>query len=191
MIPRRLPKVAILFSGAGSNMAYILEHLHHKELDVVIALTNNPKAKGIAIAKSYKIPHTVIEHKDYESRELYDTILVRELQAYQPDLTVLAGFMRILTPIFTDTVKAINLHPSLLPRHKGLKAIERSYEDEFHSGGASVHWVSSELDGGEVITQREVTKGDLSFEEYEHEVKTIEKITLADGIKKVLNSDVL
>ncbi len=187
----KLPKVAILFSGTGSNMAYILGHLHSKELDVVVTLTNNPQAKGIVIADSYEIPCQIIEHKKYESRELYDAMLVKTLQAYQPDLTVLAGFMRILTPVFTDSVKAINLHPSLLPRHKGLKAIEKSYDDEFPVGGASVHWVSSELDGGEVIVQKEVDKEGLSFEAYEQEIKTIEKIALAEGIKKVLNSDVL
>ncbi len=188
---KRLPRVAILFSGVGSNMAYILEHLHGKELEVVVALTNNPQAKGIGIALSHNISCIIIDPKNYGSREAYDDVLVKQLEACQPDLTVLAGFMRILTPVFTDTVKAINLHPSLLPRHKGLMAIEKSYADEFPAGGASVHWVSSELDGGEVIMQREVSKEGLSFEKYEQEIKTIEKIALAEGIKKVLNSDVL
>ena len=188
---KRLPRVAILFSGVGSNMAYILEHLHGKELEVVVALTNNPQAKGIGVALSHHIPYVIVESQNYESREAYDAVLTRLLQAYRPRLTVLAGFMRILTPVFTDTVKAINLHPSLLPRHKGLQAIEKSYADEFPAGGASVHWVSSELDGGEVIVQREVSKEGLSFEKYEQAIKTIEKIVLAEGIKKVLNSDVL
>ena len=187
----RLPRVAILFSGIGSNMAYILEHLQGKELEVVLAVTNNPQAKGVEIAVSHKIPCEIIEPRNYESRETYDAMLVKQLEACQADLTVLAGFMRILTPVFTDRIKAINLHPSLLPRHKGLKAIEKSYEDEFPTGGASAHWVSSELDGGKVIAQREVYKEGLSFEAYEQEIKTIEKIVLAEGIKKVLNSDVL
>ncbi len=187
----KLPRVAILFSGIGSNMAYILEHLHGKELEVVLAITNNPQAQGIGAALSHNISCKIIDPKIYESRKTYDEALVKELQVYQPDLTVLAGFMRILTPVFTDRIKAINLHPSLLPRHKGLKAIEKSYKDEFPAGGASVHWVSSELDGGEVIVQREVYKEGLSFEAYEQEIKSIEKIALAEGIKKVLNSDVV
>ena len=191
MNTNRLPRIAILFSGAGSNMAYILEHLHGKELEVVVALTNNPQAKGIGVALSHNIPYVIVESQNYESREAYDAVLTRFLQAYRPRLTVLAGFMRILTPVFTDRVKAINLHPSLLPRHKGLQAIEKSYEDEFPTGGASVHWVSSELDGGEVIVQREIPKEGLDFEAYEREIKTIEKIALTEGIKKVLNSDVL
>ena len=187
----KLPRVAILFSGIGSNMAYILEHLHGKELEVVLAITNNPQAQGIGAALSHNISCKIIDPEIYESRKTYDEALVKELQVYQPDLTVLAGFMRILTPVFTDRIKTINLHPSLLPRHKGLHAIEKSYADEFTAGGASVHWVSSELDGGEVIVQREVYKEGLSFEAYEQEIKSIEKIALAEGIKKVLNSDVV
>lgn len=187
MIRNRLPRVAILFSGVGSNMAYILERLHGKELEVVLAVTNNSQAKGIEIALSHKLPCKIINPKEYESREAYDAMLVKQLQVYQPDLTVLAGYMRILTPIFTDTIKAINLHPSLLPRHKGLKGIEKSYEDDFSVGGASVHWVSSELDGGEVIVQKEVSKESLSFEAYEKEIKTIEKIALVEGIRAVLS----
>jgi len=183
----KLPKVAILFSGVGSNMAYILEHLHGKELEVVLAVTNNPQAKGIEITESYGIPCEIIKPEHYENREDYDAVLVKKLRLYQPDLTVLAGFMRILTPVFTDNIKAINLHPSLLPRHKGLRAIEKSYEDKFSTGGASVHWVSSELDGGEVIVQKEVLKGNLSFEAYEREIKTIEKIALAEGIRAALS----
>ncbi len=182
-----LPKIAILFSGAGTNMAYILEHLHDKELEVVLALTNNPQARGIEIAESHKIPFKIIEPKEYDNRESYDHEVTKVLQIYQPDLTILAGFMRILTPIFTDRIKAINLHPSLLPRHKGLQAIEKSYEDAFPTGGASVHWVSSELDGGEVIVQKEVEKKGLSFEAYEQKVKTIEKIALAEGIRVALS----
>jgi len=188
---KRLPRVAILFSGVGSNMAYILEHLHGKELEVVVALTNNPQAKGIGVALSHNIPYIIVDSQNYESREAYDAVLTRLLQAYRPKLTVLAGFMRILTPVFTDTVKAINLHPSLLPRHKGLKAIEKSYFDEFPTGGASVHWVSSELDGGEMIVQREVSKEGLSFEKYVQEIKTIEKIALADGIRAALSYGVI
>jgi len=112
--------------------------------------------------------------------------LVHALHYYKPDLTVLAGFMRILTPVFTNEIRAINLHPSLLPLHKGMMAIERSYEDENEEGGVSIHWVTSELDGGQVILQKKVQKENKSFEEYEDEVKTIEKIALCEGILKAL-----
>jgi phosphoribosylglycinamide formyltransferase-1 len=94
--------------------------------------------------------------------------------------------MRILTPVFTENIKAINLHPSLLPRHKGLKAIEKSYEDEHEEGGVSVHFVSSELDGGAVILQKTLAKKDLDLEAYDTKIRTIEKDALVEAIMKVL-----
>ncbi len=187
-----MKRIAVLFSGTGSNLEYILENLHKKDdIEVVVALTNRPKAGGIKYAKEHNIPLEIIDSKAFDSREKFDTKIVQRLQGYRLDLTVLAGFMRILTPIFTEQIKAINLHPSLLPRHKGLLAIERSYDDEYPSGGVSVHWVTSELDGGEVILQHEISKGDRSFSSYEAEIKIIEKVALCEAIKKVLNSDMI
>ena len=94
-------KIAILFSGKGSNFAHIVNALHHKELEVVVALTNNPDAEGITIAKEHQIPLEIVNPKSYTSREAFDEVVVEKLQHYTPDLTVLAGFMRILTPVFT------------------------------------------------------------------------------------------
>ena len=181
-----MKKIAVLFSGTGSNLAYILEHLHNRELEVVVALTNRPNAGGITFAREHGIPVEIIDSKAFDSREVFDGQIVKTLKRYEPQLVVLAGFMRILTTVFTDNIKAINLHPSLLPRHKGIQVIERSYADEFSVGGVSVHWVTSELDGGEVILQKEVSKVGKTFEEYESEVKIVEKIALANGILKAL-----
>jgi len=180
-------KIAVLFSGKGTNFAHIVKTLHTQECEVVFALTNNPKAEGIAIAEEYGIPYGVVEPKNFDSREAYDAVLVETLKRYNPDLTVLAGFMRILTPTFTEQVKAINLHPSLLPRHKGLNAIEKSYEDAYVEGGVSIHYVSSELDGGEVILQKTVAKKELIFEVYDKEIRAIEKEALTEAIMLVLN----
>lgn len=182
-----MDKIAVLFSGRGSNFAHIVENLHGKACEVAVALTNNPDAEGIAIAQKHHIPLEIIDSKSYENRELFDAEVVKTLNNYNPKLTVLAGFMRILTPVFTEQIKAINLHPSLLPRHKGLKAIERSYEDEFPEGGVSVHHVSSELDGGELILQKSLSKEGLSFEEYDTKIRIIEKEALAEAIKQLLN----
>ncbi|HFQ61877.1 MAG TPA: phosphoribosylglycinamide formyltransferase [Epsilonproteobacteria bacterium] len=182
-------KIAVLFSGKGTNFAHIVKTLHQKECEVVFALTNNPEAEGIAIAQEHGIPYGVVEPKNFDSREAYDATVVETLKRYNPDLTVLAGFMRILTPVFTEQVKAINLHPSLLPRHKGLKAIEKSYEDVYDEGGVSVHMVSSELDGGEVILQKIVSKQSLDFEAYDSKIRTIEKEALVAAIQKVLKEE--
>jgi len=181
-----MKKIAVLFSGTGTNLKYILENLHRKELEVVVALTNRPDAGGIVFAQEHNIPFEIIDSCLFASREAFDSELVHALHYYKPDLTVLAGFMRILTPTFTDNIRAINLHPSLLPLHKGMMAIERSYDDENEMGGVSIHWVSSELDGGEVILQKEIQKEVKSFEEYEAEVKIIEKEALVEGILAVL-----
>lgn len=181
-----MKKIAILFSGTGSNLKYILEHLHKKELEVVVAITNRPNAGGVAFAKEHNIPLEIIDSKAFKTREEFDQELVHALHYYKPDLTVLAGFMRILTPVFTNEIKAINLHPSLLPLHKGMMAIERSYEDENEEGGVSVHWVNSELDGGKIILQKIVQKANKSFEEYEAEVKRVEKLALCEAIIEVL-----
>ncbi len=179
-------KIAVLFSGQGSNFAHIVNTLHHKGFEVVVALTNNPNALGIDIAKAASIPLEIIDPNAYESREAFDAIVVERLYQYAPDLTVLAGFMRILTPTFTEQIKSINLHPSLLPRHKGLNAIEKSYEDTHSHGGVSVHYVSSELDGGEVILQKEIAKEGLSFESYDAKVRSVEKEALVEAIRVVL-----
>jgi phosphoribosylglycinamide formyltransferase-1 len=181
-----LKKIAVLFSGTGTNLKYILDNLHNKEIEVVVALTNRPNAGGITFAKKHNIPVEIIDSESFENREIFDAEIVKTLKKYRPDLTVLAGFMRILTTIFTDEIRAINLHPSLLPSRKGIRAIERSYADEFNEGGVSVHWVTSELDGGEVILQKKVLKTEKSFEEYETKVKKVEKVALCQGILKIL-----
>ena len=179
-------KIAVLFSGKGTNFAHIVNTLHQKECDVVVALTNNPNAEGIKVAEEASIPLEIIDSKAYESRESFDTVVVERLQQYSPELTVLAGFMRILTPLFTEQIKSINLHPSLLPRHKGLNAIEKSYEDQHTHGGVSVHYVTSELDGGEVILQKEVAKEGLDLEAYDAKVRRVEKEALEEAIRIVL-----
>jgi phosphoribosylglycinamide formyltransferase-1 len=128
----------------------------------------------------------VIDSKLYDSREEFDSKIVEVLSGYELDLVVLAGFMRILTPIFTNAFRAINLHPSLLPRHKGLHAIQKSYSDEYDEGGVSVHWVSSQLDSGEMILQQAIPKQNLSLDEYTQQIKTIEKQALLEALKKIL-----
>ena len=179
---KNLKKISVFFSGKGTNFAHIVKALHKQEVEVVFALTNNPNAQGIAIAQEHGIAYGVVEPKNFDSREAYDEVVVNTLKRYSPDLTVLAGFMRILTPVFTEQVKAINLHPSLLPRHKGLKAIEKSYADGYDEGGVSVHHVSSELDGGEVILQKSLLKEGLSLEAYDTAIRAMEKDALTEAI---------
>jgi len=178
-------KIAILFSGRGSNFAHLAKTLNKNEFEIVVALSNNPNAEGIAVAKFYDINLEIIDSKAYSKREDFDEAVVKVLQYYEVNLTVLAGFMRILTPVFTKEIKAINLHPSLLPRHKGLNAIEKSYKDEYEEGGVSIHYVSSELDSGDVIVQKIISKKGLSFETYSQKIRYLEKDALIEAIEKI------
>jgi phosphoribosylglycinamide formyltransferase-1 len=180
-------KIAILFSGQGTNFSHIVNTFDPDEVEIVVALTNNPNAQGIQIAKEASIALEIIDSSMYQQREVFDAEVVKILQRYAPDLSVLAGFMRILTPVFTQTIKSINLHPSLLPKHKGLNAIEKSYQDEDAYGGVSVHYVSDELDGGEVILQKKISKKGLDFTAYHNAIKEVEKEALAEAIREVLD----
>ena len=179
-------RIAILFSGKGSNFAHIVNTLHHKKIDVVVALTNNSNAEGIAVAQMHHIPLEIVDSSLYKKREDFDTEVVKILKKYKPDLTVLAGFMRILTTVFTEQVKAINLHPSLLPRHKGLQAIEKSYKDEHDEGGVTVHYVSNELDGGKVVLRKEIFKEGLNFTMYNKKIRNLEKEAIEEAILEII-----
>lgn len=174
-----LVKLAVLFSGNGSNLENILKTLHKKnfgevEFEVVLCLCNKKDAFGIQRAKKYGLETKIIEHKNYSTREEFDSLLVNEIQKAKVDLTILAGFMRILSPIFTQNIKAINLHPSLLPLFKGANAIKESFESDMKVAGVSVHWVSAELDSGKIIAQKAFEKGKLSYEEFESKIHALE-----------------
>ncbi len=183
----------ILFSGEGSNMLQIIKKVHEQTFDntrieVVAAITNKTDAKGIEKLKPYNLPVNIIDHTKYDSREAFDADLVNRIDYYRPDLVVLAGFMRILTPVFTQNVKSINLHPSMLPLFKGGKAIEQSYEHPDKPAGVSVHWVSEELDGGSVIAQQELHRIEgESFESFKNRIHLLEYELLPQTIIDILN----
>jgi phosphoribosylglycinamide formyltransferase-1 len=182
-----LKKIVILFSGEGKNLHNIIDTLHPNLCEVVCAITNKADAKGLKGLHVRKIKSEILEHSSFSSRESYDTELVKCIKNYEPDLVVLAGFMRILTPIFTKNIKAINLHPSLLPKYKGANAIEDSFYSADKEGGISVHWVSEELDGGEVIAQKSFLKSDdETLESFTCKIKELEYELLPETITKVL-----
>jgi len=183
-----MKNVAVLFSGQGTNFAYLAEHLPKHDVRIVAALTDNPDAGGIAVAKAHGIALEIVDKRAFARREDFDAEAVRRFEAYAPDITVLAGFMRILTPVFTERICAVNLHPSLLPRHKGLHAIERSFADAYDEGGVSVHWVTRELDGGEIIVQRRIPKVGHTLESYRDEVRRVEKEALLEGVLTALEA---
>ena len=185
-------KIVVLFSGSGTNLENLIKYFHCKRFQdkktEIIPITNRPNAKGIERAKKYGIETIIIDHKEFKNREDFDTKLVEVIKSIDPSLVVAAGFMRILTPIFTDQIKAINLHPSLLPLFKGANAIEESFNSQMRVGGVTVHWISPELDSGEIIEQGCIKKirGE-TLEEFKQRVHELEYTILPKSIKYILN----
>ncbi|WP_018877142.1 phosphoribosylglycinamide formyltransferase [Thioalkalivibrio sp. ALE28] len=155
--PRRL---VVLISGRGSNLGALIEACEQGRIParVVGVISNRPDAGGLALAEQQGIPRRVLNHRDYPSREAFDADLATAIEDYAPDLVILAGFMRILTPGFVDrfTGRMLNIHPSLLPKYRGLDTHARALADGETEHGASVHFVTPELDGGPVIMQARV-----------------------------------
>lgn len=156
----RLP-IAILISGRGSNMRVIAEQAAKGALkaDVRVVVSDQPAAGGLAIAQAMNIPTAVLEPRKFSDRASFDRALVELLQGYAPELIVLAGFMRILTPDFIGAYagRILNIHPSLLPKFRGLHTHRRVLEAGDAEHGVSVHFVTEELDGGPVILQSRIT----------------------------------
>ena len=153
-------RIVVLISGSGSNLQAIIDACNTTDFpgQVVGVISNKADVFGLARAEKAQIPHQVISHKAYESRESYDQALVTAIDEYQPDLVVLAGFMRILTPAFVQhfSGKLLNIHPSLLPKYQGLNTHQRAIDAKDKEHGVSVHFVTEELDGGPVILQAKV-----------------------------------
>lgn len=148
--------VVILISGRGSNLQSILES--RPPLQVSAVISNRADASGLDIARAHSIPVAVVSHRDYADRASFDAALARVIDGYQPDLVVLAGFMRILTPEFVAHYhgRLINIHPSLLPAYAGLNTHERAIADGVKIHGCTVHYVTGDLDHGPIIVQAAV-----------------------------------
>lgn len=155
----RLP-IAILISGRGSNMRVIVERAAAGTLpvDVRVVVSDKPSAEGLSLAADMNIATRVLEPRDFPDRPAYDRALVELLRQFQPQLVLLAGFMRILTPQFIGAFagRMLNVHPSLLPKYPGLHTHRRCLEAGDAAHGVSIHFVTEQLDGGPVVLQAEV-----------------------------------
>ena len=155
----RLP-IVVLISGSGSNLQAIIDAVSEQGLpvDIRAVISNRASAFGLQRARQAGIPARVLDHREFPDRDAYDRALAGLVDSFQPGLVVLAGFMRILTPWFVQHYQGrlINIHPSLLPRHRGLHTHQRALDAGDREHGASVHYVTEELDGGPVILQARV-----------------------------------
>jgi len=153
-------KIVLLISGNGSNLQAFIDRQNSPDLNgqVVAVISNVANAYGLIRAKNANIPAITIEHTQFASRENFDSALISKIDEYQPDLIVLAGFMRILTANFVAHYRQrlLNIHPSLLPKYPGLHTHKRAIENNDQYHGASVHFVTEELDGGPIIAQSQV-----------------------------------
>ena len=157
MAPTRL---VVLISGSGSNLQAIIDACQSGYINAEVAavISNKADAYGLTRAKHAGIATQVLDHKQFASREEYDVALGQLISDFTPDLVVLAGFMRILTPSLVQKFKGkmLNIHPSLLPKYQGLNTHQRAIDANDAEHGVSVHFVTEELDGGPVVCQARV-----------------------------------
>ena len=149
--------VVVLISGSGSNLQALIDSIAQDGNPARIAavISNRADAYGLVRAQNAGIQTRVLDHKQFDGREAFDAALVEAIDGFDPQLVVLAGFMRILTPGFVNhyTGRLLNIHPSLLPKYKGLHTHQRALEAGDREHGCSVHFVTEELDGGPLVVQ--------------------------------------
>lgn len=154
-------RLAVLISGEGRNLQALIDAVGRGALraELVGVLSNRPEAPGLQRAAAAGLATAVVDHRDHPDRDRFDAAVMRQLQVWQPDWIALAGFMRILTPAFTERYRGrlLNVHPSLLPRHPGLQTHARALAAGEREHGASVHFVTAALDGGPVLIQGQFT----------------------------------
>jgi phosphoribosylglycinamide formyltransferase-1 len=154
---RAMKSIVILISGRGSNMEAIIHAARTEQWPAKIAavISNRPDAAGLAFAASHGIPTAVVTNKDYSTREAFDTALQSAIDEFSPDLVVLAGFLRILTVQFVEHYagRILNIHPSLLPSFPGLATHRQALSAGVKVHGATVHFVTANLDHGPIVAQ--------------------------------------
>ena len=190
-----MKKIAVLISGSGSNLEAIINACNKNIIDgdVVKVISNNPKAYGLIRAKKFNISSKTISHKEFDSREDFDQALEDCLVEINPDLIVLAGFMRILGKKITKKFSniMINLHPSLLPLYPGLDTHEKVLLNKDKIHGVSIHYVSNKLDAGPLIAQGVIKiKENETLDELTERIHTVEHLLLPEIINLIINNKV-
>ena len=169
---------AVLISGNGSNLQAMIDAIKGNQIygKICCVLSNKEDANGLQRAQEVKIPTEVVSNKDFETREDFDTEMARVLSIYNPDLVVLAGFMRILSPVFINAFpgKILNIHPSLLPKYPGLNTHERVLESSDNIHGITVHFVDESLDGGPICAQSSLEITTRSVKQLEQQIHKLE-----------------
>lgn len=187
---KSLSKIVVLISGSGSNLQAIIDNSNNIGVEISCVISNKKDAFGLKRAQNAGINTKIIKHQNFESRLDFDKKLIEEIDKFNPKIIVLAGFMRILSDEFINYFagRIINIHPSLLPKFKGLNTHKRAIEMGEKYAGASVHFVTSELDSGEIIIQKKVKiNANDSIENLAKKVLKQEHIIYPKAIKQVLS----
>ncbi|GAA4648512.1 phosphoribosylglycinamide formyltransferase [Kistimonas scapharcae] len=164
---RNVLSVVVLVSGNGSNLQTLIDQQADLGIRISAVVSNRDDAYGLVRAREAGIPTITLNHQQYADREVYDAALIQQMDQHNPELVVLAGFMRILTPTFTRHYhgRMLNIHPSLLPKYKGLHTHRRALEAGDTEHGVTVHFVTEELDGGSPVIQARVPITDTDTED--------------------------
>jgi phosphoribosylglycinamide formyltransferase 1 len=153
-------RIVVLISGRGSNLQAIVKDARNEDCpyQVVAVISNNPHAEGLQFAQQHDIATAILNHKEFANRETFDQALIQLIDQFKADVVALAGFMRILTNDFVEYFKGrlVNIHPSLLPNFAGLHTHQRAIEAGVSEHGATVHFVITEVDAGQIILQAKV-----------------------------------
>ncbi|WP_414543411.1 phosphoribosylglycinamide formyltransferase [Nostoc sp. CCY0012] len=153
-------KLGIMASGSGSNFAAIAQAIADQQLNaqIQVLIYNNPSAKAPVRAANWGVEAVLLNHRDYSSRESFDTEIVKTLRQYDVEWVIMAGWMRLVTPVLIDAFpeKIINIHPSLLPSFKGINAVEQALAAKVKITGCTVHLVCLEVDSGPILIQAAV-----------------------------------
>lgn len=181
-------KAVVLISGNGSNLQAIIDNSADIGLLISCVISNKADAFGLKRAQTANIPTLLIEHQNFTSRQAFDDKLAEKIDWHQPDIIILAGFMRILSKIFVEKYagKIINIHPSLLPQFKGLNTHQRALDAGVETHGATVHFVINKLDSGAIIMQKSIaiTATDTA-KSLQEKIQKIEHILYPLALKKI------
>ena len=171
-------KVAVLISGNGSNLQALIDNFKKEEsnVDINCVISNKKDAFGLVRAERAEIDNHFVDHTKFRNREIFDQELIQILDGYNPDLIVLAGFMRILSEGFVEKYlgKVINIHPSLLPKYPGLETHKKVIENKETHHGVTVHYVDKTLDGGPICAQSEIEVTTKNINDLQEQIHKIE-----------------
>ena len=185
-------RVAVLISGNGSNLQAMIEEFESSELvDICCVISNKREAYGLKRASNANIDNYFIDHNQYDTRQEFEEKIILTLDKHNPDLVVLAGFMRILSNVLVSKYsgKLLNIHPSLLPKYKGLNTHRQVLEnnEEFH--GVTVHFVDNSLDGGPICAQSRIRVDTKDIKELEAKVHELEHEIYPRIINEIANGE--